>query len=249
MRREPGDVELILPFEEVVEALGRTGERDLGTKVIDLDSIVGTVDRRRDFDRSFRPLSPNVRGRWERMAAAMRRGEAFPPISVYRVGDVHFVRDGHHRVSVARSLRREDIEARVVEVSTRVGATREIRVGDLPLKDHERLFWERVPLPRSARQELMLSDPWGYGRLAEGIEAWGCRVMHAREEHVPRADVARLWLKDEYRPVVRMLRDAGMIGAGTETDAYLRVGRERYRLLRTHEWSDEIVEQLRRAGA
>ena len=95
---------VILPFEEVVAALGRRGERRLGQQTIQLDSIVGTVDRGREFDRRFRPTSGRVRTRWERIAAAQRRGEAMPPIDVYRIGELHFVKDGHHRVSVARAL-------------------------------------------------------------------------------------------------------------------------------------------------
>ena len=106
LRRQPGDVDTILPFDEVVSALGRTGERDLGLQPIRLDSIAGTVDRvGGGFDRSFRPTSAKDRERWVRSAAAMRRGEPLEPISVYRVGDVHFVRDGHHRVSVATGRR------------------------------------------------------------------------------------------------------------------------------------------------
>ena len=95
---------VILPFEEVVAALGRRGERRLGLQAIALDSIVGTVDRGREFDRSFRPTIGRVRTRWERIATAQRRGEAMPPIDVYRIGELHFVKDGHHRVSVARAL-------------------------------------------------------------------------------------------------------------------------------------------------
>src|ERR671914_1321859 len=125
MRMEPSDVNVILPFEEVVAALGRRGERRLGLKTIELDSIVGTVDRQREFDRSFRPTSGRVRPRWERIAAAQRRGEAMPPIDVYRIGDLHFVRDGHHRVSVARAQGRKDIDAYVTDVRTRLGAGRE----------------------------------------------------------------------------------------------------------------------------
>ncbi|HSI81554.1 MAG TPA: hypothetical protein VK919_12980, partial [Solirubrobacterales bacterium] len=91
LRREPDDVTLILPFDEVVAALGRRGERALGLQTILLDSIVGTVDRMREFDRSFRPRSRRVRIRWQRIAEAMRRGQSMPPIDVYRVGEVHFV--------------------------------------------------------------------------------------------------------------------------------------------------------------
>jgi hypothetical protein len=245
MRRGPGDVNVILPFEEVVAALGRTGERSIGLQVIGLDSIVGTVDRTADFDRRFRPTTGRVRGRWERIAQAMRRGESMPPISVFRIGDLHFVRDGHHRVSVARALGRRDIDAYVTVVSTRVPLGSGMRLGDLPLKGHERLFRERVPLGPAAAARIRLSDPWTYGKLAEGVEAWGFRLMQDRGDLLDRARIASLWFANEYEPVLAMLHEAGMIGRGTETDAYMRVAEERYRLLRTHAWSEEIVQRLR----
>ena len=247
LSRERGDIDVILPFDEVVAALGRVGERDLGLKAIPLDSIVGTVDRKSGFDREFRPTTSRVRTRWERIAAAMRRGDPLPPIAVYRIGDVHFVRDGHHRVSVARALELRDIDAYVTEIQTRVGADRALRLHDLPSKDYERLFSERVPLPPDARSRIEFSDSYDYARLAEGVEAWGFRHMQDRAELLDRRRVAREWFEREYRPVVAMLREADMLGDGTETDAYLRVANERYRLLRTHEWSEEVLSRLREA--
>ena len=247
LHREPDDVGVILPFEEVVRELGFVSERELGRQVVALDTIVGTVDRVRDFDRSFRPTSPRTRGRWEAIATAMRRGQAMPPISLYRIGEIHFVRDGHHRVSVSRALGRADIDANVTEVQTRVGAGRAIELADLPQKGHERLFWERVPLPPEARGEIDLTDPWQYAELAEGVEAWGFRTMQSRDELLDRETVARIWFEEEYRPVVAMLRGIGLIsGSGGETDAYMRLSTERYRLLRTHTWSDEVLDRLRR---
>jgi hypothetical protein len=246
LRREPSDVNMILPFDEVVEALGRTGERALGLQSILLDSIVGSVGRTREFDRSFRPTSNRSRPRWERIANAQRRGHDMPPISVYRIGDLHFVRDGHHRVSVARAQGREDIDAYVTEVSTRIGADQAIRPADLPLKSHLRVFLERVPLAAEQVQEVRLSDPWAYGALAEGVEAWGFRHMQGRGEHLSREEVAQRWLEDEFRPVVRMLREADLTGDGSDGDAYMRIANERYRLMRTHDWNDAVIERLRR---
>lgn len=247
LRREPDDVGLILPFEEVVDALGRIGERDLGFQTVPLESIVGTVDRTKDFDRRFRPTSPRVRGRWERIAAAQRRGQSMPPVSLYRIGDLHFVRDGHHRVSVARSLGRDVIDAYVVEVTTRVPAGKDITIADLPLKDHERLFHERVPLEPEQRARIGLTDPEDFSELAESVEAWGMRAMQARGGYMDRAGVARLWFEEEYAPVVEMLRAAGLVEpGGTEADAYLRVACARWDLLRTHSWSDEIVDKVAR---
>jgi hypothetical protein len=245
LRREPGDVDHILPFAEVVAALGRLQERDAGLKVVLLDAIVGTVDRARGFDRHFRPTTPQVRARWERIATAMRRGDAMPPVDLYKVGEAYFVKDGHHRVSVARALGYDVVDAHVVEVVTRVGAGRDLQVGDLPLKSHERVFFERVLLPAHARDRVRPSDPWDFARLAENVEAWGWRWTQEHGRLIDRAELARRWYEEEYVPVVTLLRDAGMLGRGAEADAYLRVGDDRYRLLRTHEWSEDVLARLR----
>jgi hypothetical protein len=213
--------------------------------VIKLDSIVGTVDRGREFDRSFRPTTGRVRQRWERIAAAQRSGKSFPPIDVYRIGELHFVRDGHHRVSVARALGHDVIDAYVTEVLTEVGAEREIRLSDLPLKSHERLFHERVPLPPEVRERIQPSKRSAYACLAEGVEAWGFRVMQARGEFMSREEVAETWFREEYDPVVEMLREVGLAGSGSETDAYMAVVTLRYLLLRTHEWDESVLEALR----
>jgi hypothetical protein len=247
LRGEPSDVDVILPFEEVVEALGRKGERQLGLQSIPLDSIVGTVDRAREFDRRFLPKSGRVRPRWERIATAQRRGEPLPPIDVYRIGDLHFVRDGHHRVSVARAQGLTHIDAYVTEVETELGADAKIRLADLPMKSHQRLFYDRVPLPAEARDRIVLSDPWGYAELAEAVEAWGFRVMQGRREFLTREEVAEAWFRDEYVPVVDMLREADLIGGDTEAEAYMRIAAERYRLLRTHVWDEQVIERLKRA--
>ena len=194
LRSEPDDVSETLPFDPVVSALGRRGERDLGVQTIPIGSVVGTVDRRPDsFDRSFRPRSPELRARWERIAAARRRGIALPPIDVYRVGQIHFVKDGHHRVSVARALGETTIEARVREVSTAVEAEQDLHLHDLALKRHERMFHERIPLPPALRARIVFSDEWRYAQLAAFIEAWGYRASHAREKLLTREETALAW--------------------------------------------------------
>jgi hypothetical protein len=203
------------------------------------------VDRSRDFDRRFRPTSRRVRRRWEGIAEAIRRGQSMPPIDVYRIGDLYFVRDGHHRVSVARAMGLDNIEAYVTEVVTAVGAEQRTRLRDLALKGHERLFFERVPLPPQSRAQIQLTDEWRYAELAESVEAWGFRAMQGLGEFMTREAVAEGWFRDEYGPVVEMLREADLIGSGSETEAYLRVAGLRYLLLRTHEWSDVVVERLR----
>jgi hypothetical protein len=249
LRGAPADVDAILPFDEVVAALGQRGLRDHGLRMIALDTVVGTVDRTRDFDRQFRPTTNRPRPRFERLAAAIRRGEPIEPIDVYRVGEAHFVRDGHHRVAVARALGIRTLEAHVVEILTAAGADRDLRMHDLPLKSSARLFAERVPLPPEGRDRVRLRDAGDYSTLAENVEAWGFRAMQDSGILLDRTEVASAWFRDEYVPVVDLLREAGLIGPGDpETEAYMRLACERWRLLQTWRWDDEVVERLRSSG-
>ena len=248
MARTPGDVDAILPFDEVVAALGRTGEVDLGRRVVALDASLARSTGPAGFDREFRPTSARVRTRWERIAEQVRKGRPLPPVDLYLVGDVYFVRDGHHRVSVARAARATPTSTRAsIEVRTRVGATRALRVSDLPLKNHERLFRERVPLAAPQAARVRLTNAWHYAALAEGVEAWGFRAAQERRDRPrPGGDGTALVRADEFAPVVELLRDADMLGDGTEADTYMRVAGQRYRLLRTHDWSEDVLQALRR---
>lgn len=93
--------------------------RRVGLRAIPLESIVGTAElsKARRFDASFRP-PPSSRRRWEGLWVAARRGRSLPPISVYRLGDCHYVDDGHHRVSVAHALGMAAIDAEVTEIGS-----------------------------------------------------------------------------------------------------------------------------------
>ena len=138
LRLASDDANVMLSLNEVFDALGRRGERGLGLQSIRLDTIVGTMDANHDFDRGFRPTSGRVRERWERLALAQRRGEPIPPIEVYRVGDLHFVLDGHHRVSIAMAAGAKTIDAYVTEVLTRLPAAGIRGRRDLPSESRER---------------------------------------------------------------------------------------------------------------
>jgi hypothetical protein len=126
------------PVAEREQVRGRAG--GCGA-VIDADPWRAAVSgrpphrwRARLVDRKFRPTSNRVRQRWERLDLAQRRGVSLPPIDVYRVGDLHFVMDGHHRVSVAVATGHKTIEAHVTEVLTRIRTAGTSRCGDPLLK-------------------------------------------------------------------------------------------------------------------
>lgn len=247
--RNDTDVVQSMSFDEVVEALGRRAENYLGTKLIPLDAIVGSVDKVRDFDRRFRPTSGRSRQRWERLARASRTGEVIPPIEVYQVGDYYFVQDGHHRVSVARSLRLDVIEARVTAIDTFLTPVDIGARADLERKFWRRLMLERVPFTGEARAAVAVDDPFDYGVIAETVEAWAARTMHAEGAYLDKATMASRWYAEEFRPVVDMIEEAGIRGEDERpAEAYLRVAGERYRLIREHEWNAEVMEAVTRKG-
>lgn len=242
------DVTQSMSFDEVVNALGRRAENYLGTKLIPLDAIVGSVDKVRDFDRRFRPTSARSRQRWERLARASRTGEEIPPIDVYQVGDYYFVRDGHHRVSVARSLGLDVIEARVTAIDTFLTPVGIDARADLELKHWRRIMLQRVPFTGEARAAVAFDDPFDYGIVAETVEAWATRTMHAEDTYMDAKTMARRWYAEEFKPVVQMIDDAGVRGPNERpAAAYLRVAGERYRLIREHEWSAEIMQEVKKS--
>jgi hypothetical protein len=249
LRNDSDDVVQSMSFDDVVEALGRRAENYLGTKVIPLDAIVGSVDKVRDFDRRFRPTSARSRERWERLARASRTGEEIPPIDVYQIGDYYFVRDGHHRVSVARSMGLDLIEARVTAIETFL---RPVGIGarsDLELKYWRRLMLQRVPFTGEARAAVAVDHPFDYGVLAETVEAWAARRMHAEKAYMDKETMARRWYAEEFRPVIDMIEDAGVRGPDERpAEAYLRIAGERYRLIREHEWNEEVLAEVGRKG-
>ena len=135
----------------------------------------------------------------------------------------------------------------MTEIETEVGADADVRIRDLALKSHQRLFFERVPLPPElalpdrAPARLLVRGP-GRGRRSVGFP----RLMQACGEFMTREEIARVWFSEEYEPVVADAARGRPIGEGmTEAEAYSRVVSLRYLLLRTHRWDEEILERLR----
>jgi hypothetical protein len=247
MRGRDGGDRTALSFQQVVDALGLVDEVALGVQVIPVDRIVGSVDKVRDFDPKFRPRTGRSRQRWERIAEAVRRGESLPPIDVYQIGDLYFVRDGHHRVSVYRSLGLRTIEADVRLVHTDVEPDDLRSASDLAARELRRLFLQRVPVGKAGRRALVLSDPEQYPVLAEMVEAWAARLMFAEGRAMDRVRAAKRWYAEEFAPVVGMIEEGALMEKGeTPADAYVRAAGERSSIFGNHSWNDEVITELTR---
>jgi hypothetical protein len=112
----------LLPFDDVRRELVANNRLHRGTRVVEVDRIVGSVGRYDEFDRSFLPARASIRERWKRIARAFHRGDDLPPVELYKLGEAYFVVDGHPRVSVARYHDVPTVEAAVVEFHPKLPA-------------------------------------------------------------------------------------------------------------------------------
>lgn len=85
-----------------------------GIRLVPIEKIRGSANRTHDFDIDFRPLKEYTKERWINIALAHSRDQGLPPVDLVELGDVYFVNDGHHRISVAKMLGQREIEAEVV---------------------------------------------------------------------------------------------------------------------------------------
>ena len=224
LRRDPGSNQL-LSFDEVKGVLGTVSQVYLGMREVPVSDIVGSVGRHRDFDRAFLPSKPDLGNRWRRIDEIMDRGEALPPVSLYKIGDAYFVQDGNHRVSVARQRGVEMIDAEVVELRSRVPLDSTLTAHDLLHKLEHRHLLERLPFDRVLPEiKIQFSDVSDYRKLATYVEAHGFRLSQLWRRYVSPEEVLRDWYEYGYRPIAEMIREERILDAfpgRTELDLYL----------------------------
>jgi hypothetical protein len=219
-------------MDAALEAAGIEGRSFAGVHEIPLDRVVGSAappGKAGDFDPGFLPIDRRLRDRWTRIYRAMVEGEELPPIDVYKVGDNYYVIDGHHRVSVARSLDRELINARVIEVKTTAPLGTETEAAALLRAAEYRHFLEttrihelrpeaRIEVSRLGRYDEILKHILGH-RYFLGLERGG-------EVSLPEA--AASWYDNVYVPVAKVIREHNVLEhfpGWTEADLYVEITR------------------------
>lgn len=221
----------------------------MSTRVADVPvaNIVGTAGRPGDFDQEFRLVNPRLRDRWQQLACAVESGLVPPPVELVQLGELYFVRDGHHRVSVARARGQLAVTARVQRICTVAYAMACVRAAHLPNKAAERRFLERVPLPTEVREDLWLDDPAEWMRLADAVEAWGLRRSRELDAPTGRCELADTWWTEEVVPVLHRLRDAGVGLDLRDVQLYVTALAARDRLGRD-DWPEDLPDRLGATG-
>lgn len=214
----------LLSFEEVRARLNIRGQRHLGNRAVPLAQIVGSEGRYADFDRQFAPLHEATKYRWMSIDRAHHEDVALPAIELYKLGDIYFVKDGHHRVSVARLQGQVDIDAVITELIVDVPLSASLSVRDLLLKEEysDFLSWTALADLRP-EQRLEFSEPGGYLALVQHINAHRYYLSQEQGVDVAREAAVTSWYDNVYLPVVEVLREQQALEAfpgRTEADLY-----------------------------
>jgi hypothetical protein len=221
----------LLSFSEVVDKLRLTQSVYRGLQDIPVKNIVGSTGRYEDFTRHFLPRRSDKRDkeRWRTIYTLAVTGRGFPPIDVYKIDQVYFVKDGNHRVSVARDLSWETIQAYVTELPSVISLEPDVEPKDLILKEECAYFLEETQLlvtcPES-KEYIDFTEPGGYQRLLRHIELHRYLLQRNsdRQDAIPLPDAAADWYSNVFTPLINAVRDSEIIKmfpGRSESDLYI----------------------------
>ncbi|MEN3188772.1 MAG: hypothetical protein ABDK94_08365, partial [Atribacterota bacterium] len=159
---------LLLPLSPWREIAGSGEEIYKGIQTVPIDKIIGTENRFDDFDREFLPLKKQDRHRWARIHQLYQSGQSLPVVSLVKVGEFYFVRDGHHRISVAKAERAEYIDAEVIEIPL-PPTLQDSSPEEVFHRLEEQIFWEKTGL-----KNIHVTIPGGYLELLRLIQCFQC---------------------------------------------------------------------------
>lgn len=245
MARITGKSSDLLAYTDI-EKLQVLGTEEHGVQEIPLDRIVGSVGRYKDFTRDFLPKRASDAERWARVKAAVIDMRGMPPIEVYQIGEVYFVKDGNHRVSVARQLGTATISAYVTRVETRVTLQADDDPTEVICKAKYVEFLEATNLDKlrpDANLQLTFCNHF----------AWFLRQIQAHQQEMGEVaweTAVTHWFDNNYCPVIALMREQGIqrnFPERTEADLYYLVSEHRDELEDALGWdidTDEAASHL-----
>ncbi len=240
----------LLPFDRVRDRLRLKRIVDRGVTEVPLKQVVGTLGREREFNRVFLPRAESLRDRWEEVQELAEGPKGFPPVELYRVGEAFFVVDGHHRVSVARSMKAPAIEAHVKEFLTPVPLAPNASIEDVILKEGLADFLEATGLVPVDPDDYRVTEPNGYERLLDHISVHRYFLGIDLRRAIGWDEAVASWRDTLYRPVVEITRKSDILEEfpqRTEADLYLFVMEQLHHLKQRYgpdavSLSDAVVE-------
>ena len=221
----------LLSLYAVTELIKPKNETYLGMRTIPVDKIIGSEGRYQDFSLAFYPKKELLRSRWQSIDRAAKQYVILPPISVYKLGEWYFVRDGNHRVSVAKTQGVEFIDAEVVELDTQIPLEAGLTMKQLRKRviDYEReRFMSQYSVASLPFDQIHFTSPGSYPEMVNHILVHKYYINEGKAEEISFEEAAKSWYNHVYFPIVEELRRAKLLSSfpgNTESDLYMWIVR------------------------
>jgi hypothetical protein len=205
------DQNRLLSFSDVKDILKPKNQAYLGMQTVPIDHIVGSEGRYRDFTKFFLPRRDHLRVRWQRVDVASLKDITLPPIELYEIGGVYFVRDGNHRVSVARMQGVELIDAEVISLSSEIiidptMTTEQLKEAVIALE--KKTFYEKTDFGKlTGCGDLDFTMPGRYDVIYNHILVHKYFMNQDKDEEIPFSGALVSWYKDVYSPIIQIIQD------------------------------------------
>jgi len=222
------DKNKLLSFHDVKDILKPKNEVYMGSQVVPIKLIAGSEGRYHDFNKFFLPRKEHLRQRWQRVDEAHIKDIILPPILLYEIGGVYFVRDGNHRVSVAKMQNVEFIDAEVISLSTEVNlkpsmTNDELRVALIEFE--KKIFYcETFFGDLTDDWDLNFSSPGRYDVIYNHILVHKYFINESITEEIPFFDAIVSWYNNVYNPVITIIKKQLLLAnfpGRTEADLYV----------------------------
>ena len=218
----------LLSFYDVKNMTKPKSETYKGMKVVKIENIVGSEGRYKDFSKAFLPKKEHMRNRWESIDRAHLTDIILPPISLFKIGDAYFVRDGNHRVSVAKSQGVISIDAEIVELTTEIHI--EPYMTKLDLKEAV-IKYEREELLKYSNLEKILdmdqirfTSLGRYDEMLRHILGHKYYINQGQKEEITMEEASKSWFEKVYMPIIEIISTENMLSrfpGRTESDIYI----------------------------
>jgi len=224
----------LIPYRDVRDRITMERESYRGMQTVPVSQIIGSVDRFRDFDRAFFPKQRHTASRWKSIDLAFHRDIRLSPIELYKVGEIYFVKDGNHRVSVAREHGIDFIDAEVIEGHMRVPLRSSMSPTQILHQLEYAEFLRRTNLDKTRpNHDIRPTNLGRHEELVGHIEVHRALLAERTGTDVALDDAAADWFDTIYLPVVAAAREQRLLRAfpeRTEADVYLWVMANRGRI-------------------
>jgi hypothetical protein len=205
------DRDKLLSLNDVKEIIKPKNETYRGMQAVPIKLIVGSEGRYRDFNKYFLPRAEHLRQRWERVDIARLKNIILPPIQLYEIGGVYFVRDGNHRVSVAHSQGAEIIDAEVTSLSSEIPISPSMTQDDLRVAligYEKKIFYEKTDFLRlTGCADLDFSSAGRYDVIYNHILVHKYYLNEKAAEEISFSDAMVSWYNQVYKPIIAIIRE------------------------------------------